>query len=83
VRENIVDMVIEMKFSINKYSQVLYTVGLGYRELEKFIIINQYACFPGEGYNFSSTDVGFHTVSNAPALCRDNVIPEVDCSPEI
>jgi hypothetical protein len=52
-------MVIEMKFSINKYSQVFYRVGLGYIGLAKFIIIGQYGGFLGEGYNFSFTDVEF------------------------
>jgi hypothetical protein len=81
MRENTVDMVKEMKFSVNKYSRVFYRVGPGYRELAMFIIINQYAGFPGEGYNFSFTNAEFHTVSNAPALYRVNV-KLVDCNPE-
>jgi hypothetical protein len=68
MRENVVNIVMEIKFSINKYSQVFYRVGLGYRGLAKFIIIDKYIGFPGEGYNFSFTDVEFHTVCSAPTL---------------
>jgi hypothetical protein len=60
----------EMNFSINKYSQVFYRVGLGSRGLVKFIIIEQHVGFPGEGDNSSFTDAEFHTVSNAPTLYR-------------
>jgi hypothetical protein len=63
-----VDVVMEMKFSINKYSQVINRVGTGYAGLANFMIINQYAAFPGEGYNFSFPDVEFHAVSSAPTL---------------
>jgi hypothetical protein len=66
-------MVMEMKFSINKYSQVFCKAGLGYRGLAKFIIIDKYVGFPGEEYNFSFTDAEFHTVSSAPTLYRVNV----------
>jgi hypothetical protein len=62
-----------MKFSINKYSQAFYRVGPGYRGLAKFIILDQYVYFPGEVYNFSSTDIEFHTVRNAPTLHIVNV----------
>jgi hypothetical protein len=62
-------MVMEMKFIINKYSQVFYRVGPGYRELTKFLIV-KYFGFPREVYNFRFTDVEFHTVSNAPTLYR-------------
>jgi hypothetical protein len=68
-----VDMGMEMKFSFNKYSQALYTVGPGYGGMANFIIIHQYVGFPGEGYNFGFTDVEFHAVSNAPTLYRFNV----------
>jgi hypothetical protein len=47
----------EMWLSLNKYSQVFYSVGPGYRGLTKFIIVDQYVGFPGEGYNFSFTDI--------------------------
>jgi hypothetical protein len=70
VREDVVDMVMEIKFCIKKYSQVFYRVGPGYSGLTKFIIVDQYVGFPGEGYNFSFTDVEFHTISNAPTLYR-------------
>jgi hypothetical protein len=73
MRENIVDMVIEMKFSISKYCQVFYRVSPGCRGLVQFIIVDQYVGFPGEGCKFSFTDVEFHTVSNAPILYRINV----------
>jgi hypothetical protein len=66
-------MVMEMKFCIKKYSQVFYRVGPGYSVLTKFIIVDQYVGFPGEGYNFSFTAAEFHTVSNAPTLNRVNV----------
>jgi hypothetical protein len=69
-RENIVDMVMEMKFSITIHSQVFYGVGPSYRRLPKFIIVDQYVGFPGEGYNFRFRDPEFHTVSSAPTLCR-------------
>jgi hypothetical protein len=55
MRENLVVMFMEMKFRINKYSQVFYRLGPGYRGLTKFIIVDQYTGFPGEGYNFSLT----------------------------
>jgi hypothetical protein len=35
MREKIVDMVMEMKFGINKYSEVFYRVGLVFRGLAK------------------------------------------------
>jgi hypothetical protein len=72
VRENIVGMVMEMKFSISKLSQVFYRVDPGYRGLAKFMIIDQDFGFPGEGYNCSFTDVEFHTASSAPTLYRVN-----------
>jgi hypothetical protein len=67
------DVVMEMKHGINKYSEVFYRVCPGYGGLSKFIIIEQYVGFPGEGHNFSFTDVEFHTVSSAPTLYRVNV----------
>jgi hypothetical protein len=66
-------MIMEIKFSISKYSQVFNRVSPGYRGLAKFIIIDQYFGFPGEGYNFSFTDVKFHTVSSATTLRRVSV----------
>jgi hypothetical protein len=41
--------------------------------LAKFAIMDQYVGFPGEGYNFSFTDVEFHTVSSSLDLYRVNV----------
>jgi hypothetical protein len=73
VRENIAGMIIEIKFNISKYSQVFCRVGPGCRGLAKFIIVDQYVGFPGEGYDFSFTDVEFHTVSNAQTMYRVNV----------
>jgi hypothetical protein len=70
MRNNMVDVVMKMKFSINKYSQVFNIVGPVYGVMTNFIIIEQYVGFPGEGYNFSFTDVDFHAVSNAPTLYR-------------
>jgi hypothetical protein len=60
-----VDVVMKVKFSI-KYTQVFNRIGPDYGGLIKFIIIDQYFGFPGEGYNFSFTDVEFHIVSSAP-----------------
>jgi hypothetical protein len=75
MRKNMVDLVMKTKFRIKKYSQVLNRIGPGYGGLAKFIIIDQYVDFPGEGYtrNFSITDVEFHIVSSAPTLYRANV----------
>jgi hypothetical protein len=73
MRETIIDVVMEMEFNVNKYSQVFYSVGPGYRGLTKFIVVDQYVGFPGEGYNFSFTDVECHRVSSAPTLYRVNV----------
>jgi hypothetical protein len=36
----------EMKFGINKYSEVFYRVGPVYRRLAKIVIVNQYVGFP-------------------------------------
>jgi hypothetical protein len=66
-------MVIKMKFSINKYSQIFNTVGPGYEGLAKSMNVDQYVSFPGEGYNFSFTDVEFHTITSALTLYRVNV----------
>jgi hypothetical protein len=73
MREYIVNMVMEMEFGINKYSEAFHRVGLVYRRLAKFIVVDKYICFPREGYNFSFTDVEFHAVSNSPTLYRVNV----------
>jgi hypothetical protein len=32
-------MVMEVKLSINKYFQIFYTVGPGYRRMAKFIVV--------------------------------------------
>jgi hypothetical protein len=63
----------EMKFGINKYSEVFYGVGPVYRRSAKIVIVNQYVGLPREGHYFSFNDVDFHTVSNAPTLYRVNV----------
>jgi hypothetical protein len=52
MKEYIVDVVMEMEFNVNKYSQVFYRVGPGYRGLANFIIVDQNIGFPAEGYNF-------------------------------
>lgn len=38
--------------------------------LAKFIFINQYVYFPGEGYNFSFTNNEFHIVNSVLSLYR-------------
>jgi hypothetical protein len=73
MRKNMVDAVMKMNFSINKYFQVFNRVGPNYVGSAKFIITDQYVGFPGEGYNFSFTGVEFHTVSSAPTFYRVNV----------
>jgi hypothetical protein len=60
MRENIVDMVMEIMFGISKYSEALYRVRPVYRGLVEFIIVDQYVGFPRKGYNFSFTDVEFY-----------------------
>jgi hypothetical protein len=54
-----VDVVMKMKFSINKYSQVFNTASLGYGGLEKFIIKDQYVDFSEEEYNLISLMLSF------------------------
>jgi hypothetical protein len=61
-------LVMQVKFSFNKYSLVFNRASLGYGELEKFRIKYQYVDFPEEGYNFSFTDAEFHIISSAPTL---------------
>jgi hypothetical protein len=73
MRTNMVGVVMKLKFGIKKYSYVLNRIGPGYGVLTKFIIIDQYVGFPGEGYNFSFTDVELHIVNSAPTLYRVNV----------
>jgi hypothetical protein len=68
--KNMVDAIMKMKFRINKYSQVVNRVGSDYGGFAQFIVIDQYAGFPGEGHNFSFTDVEFYIVSSASAKCR-------------
>jgi hypothetical protein len=53
-------MVMELKFSINKFSQVFYRLGPGCRGLTKFIIVDQYIGFPGEWYNFCYNNNYYH-----------------------
>lgn len=60
-------VVVKIKFPVNKYPQTFNGVSPGFEGLAAFTILRVY---PGEGYNFSSTDVGFHTVSSATALHR-------------
>jgi hypothetical protein len=66
----LVDVVVKMKFSINKYSHVFNRAGPGYGGMSKFINIDQYIAFPRQGYNFNFADAEFHTVSIAPTLHR-------------
>jgi hypothetical protein len=73
MRKSMADVVMKIKFSINKYSQVFNRVGPGYGGLAKFIVIDQYVGFPEDGYNFSFTDAGFRTVISAPAFYTVNV----------
>jgi hypothetical protein len=73
MRKEVVYMVMKMKFGINKYSEVFYSVGPVYRRLAKIVIVNQHVGFLREGYYLSFTGVEFHTVSNAPTLYRVNV----------
>jgi hypothetical protein len=73
MREKIVDMVMDMKFGINKYSEIFYRVGPVYKRLAKTVVVDQFVGFLRYGYNFSFTDAEFHTVSNAPTLYRVNV----------
>jgi hypothetical protein len=54
-----IDVVMEMKFSISKYSQVFYRLGSEYGGLTKYIILDQYVGFPGEEYNFSLLMLNF------------------------
>jgi hypothetical protein len=72
MRKNMVDVVMIIKFGIKKYSQVFKNVGPGYGQT-KFVIIDQYVGFPGEGCNFSFTDGEFRMLSSAPTLYRVNV----------
>jgi hypothetical protein len=64
-----VDVVMKKKFSINRYSQAFNRVGPGYGGFTHFIIMDQYVGFPGEGHNFSFTDIEFQ----CPTLYRNNV----------
>lgn len=57
-----IDVVMKMKFSINKCSQGFNRVGLGYGTLAKCIIIDQYIGFPEGRYNFSFTTVDFYII---------------------
>jgi hypothetical protein len=42
-------MVMDMKFGINKYSEVFCRVSLFHRGLAKVIVIDKYVDFPREG----------------------------------
>jgi hypothetical protein len=69
-----VDVVMKMKFSINKHSQVFsIRVGPGHGGLAKFIITDQYVGFPEEGYNFTFTAAEFHIADSSPTVHRVNV----------
>jgi hypothetical protein len=65
MRKNMVDVVMKVKFSINKYSLVWVM-----EDWPSFIIIDQYFGYRGEGHNFSFTDVELHIVSSAPTIFR-------------
>jgi hypothetical protein len=73
MREYIANMVMEVEFGVNIYSEVFHRVGPVYRRLADFIVVDKYIGFPGEGYNFSFTDFEFHAVSNTQTLYRFNV----------
>jgi hypothetical protein len=66
-------MIMELKFRINKYSQVFNRVGTSYTGLKKFIIVNQCISFSSERNNSGFVNTEFHEVSNAPILYRINV----------
>jgi hypothetical protein len=65
-----VDVDMKMEFSVRKYFHVYSRVGPAYGDLAKFIIIDKYVGFPGEGYNFSFTDDQFHIISSGTTLYR-------------
>jgi hypothetical protein len=50
--KNMVDVVVKIKFSNNKYSQVFNRVCPGYGALAEFIIIDQYVGVPGKDITF-------------------------------
>jgi hypothetical protein len=66
--KNMDGVVMKLKFSVTKYSQVLKRVRPDYGGFVEFIIIDQYVGFPGEGHNFSFIDVEFYIVRSAPIL---------------
>jgi hypothetical protein len=66
-------VVINVKFSVSKYTQILVESVRVYGGLAKFIIIDQYVSFPEEGYNSTFAGVEFHIVSSAPTLYRVKV----------
>jgi hypothetical protein len=68
MRNNLVDMVMKMKFGIKKYSQVLNGIGPGYGGLTEFIIIEKHVSFPGEGYNFTFTEVIMYLAVHQPCI---------------
>jgi hypothetical protein len=55
-------------FGINKYSQAFNRFDPVYGGFAKFLIIDQYIGFPGEGWNSGFTDAEFHVVSNSLTL---------------
>jgi hypothetical protein len=59
------DVVVKIKFSINRYPQIYNIAGSVYGQWAKFVITDQYAGFPREEYNFSFTDGEFDIVSSA------------------
>jgi hypothetical protein len=66
-------MIMELKFRINKYSQVFNRVGTSFWGLTKFTIVNQFISFSWEGNNSGFANIEFYEVISAPALYRINV----------
>jgi hypothetical protein len=53
-----------MKFRIHKYCQIFNVSGTSYRELVKYVYIDEYFSSL-EGYEFSFINVEFHIVIDA------------------
>lgn len=60
----------EMKFGIQKYSQV-FIVSTGYRRMTMFV--DQYVRFPTESYNSSLTEDAFHVHNSTPTSYKINI----------
>jgi hypothetical protein len=45
-----INVIVEVMFSINNYSQIFYRIGTEYRGLSEFVIKEHYINFPGQGY---------------------------------